>query len=227
MKKINWKISLIMILLLTVFLSACSNQSDKEIQSLQNDISNIVDRMDSGILTSEEAFTLSYQLQLRNKDFINKDLQKDFDKLDHLVQEKMKVEKEKKESEKLAQLSKQLLPDRAQKLWILIPTNMLLDQGKSKQTTVSASWYNSIVLVYKWAYEVAMQEAAKIAQNASLPVSSDFASLQERLGSVIKWIVYTNHWLLDTNIEYLISITVDEDWSLTIEVTNYKQMNAK
>jgi len=31
-----------------------------------------------------------------------------------------------------------------------------------------------------------MQEAAKIAKNANLPISSEYASLQEKLGSVIK-----------------------------------------
>lgn len=223
MKKIN----LILILLLTLFLSACSNQSAKEVQTLQSDISNIVDRMDNSILSSEEAFTLSYQLQLKNKEVMTDDLQKDFDKLDHLIQAKMKQEKEKKESEILTQSSKNILPDRALKLWLSIPANMTIDQTKSKQTTLVASGYDSITLVYKWNYEIAMQEAAKIAKNANLPISSEYASLQEKLGSVIKWIVYTNHWLLDTNIEYLVSITVDDDGSITIEATNYKQMNAK
>ncbi len=223
MKKVN----LIIILFLLLFLSACSNKSSKELQALQGDVSTIIDRMDNNILSPEEAFTLSYQLQLRNKDLITKELQKDFDKLDHTIQEKMRLEKEKKDAEILAQSAKNFLPDWAIKLWISIPSNMTLDPAKTKETKLSTSWYDSITLVYKWAYEVAMQEASKIAKNANLPVSSEFASLQEKLGSVIKWIVYTNHWLLDTNIEYLISITVDEDWSLTIEVINYKQMNAK
>lgn len=223
MKKTN----LILILLLTLFLSACSNQSAKQVQTLQSDISNIVDRMDNGILSSEEAFTLSYQLQLKNKGVITTDLQKDFDKLDHIIQAKMKQEKEKKEAEILAQSSKNILPDRALKLWLSIPTNMTIDQTNSKQTSLAISGYDSITLVYKWNYEIAMQEAAKIAKNANLPVSAEYVSLQEKLGSVIKWIVYTNHWLLDTNIEYLVSITVDEDGSLTIEVVNYKQMDAK
>jgi hypothetical protein len=83
---------------------------------MQNDISNIVDRMDNGILTAEEAFTLSYQLQLKNKNLITKDLQKDFDKLDYLVQSQMKQEKEKKEAETLAQAAQKILPDRSQKL---------------------------------------------------------------------------------------------------------------
>ena len=109
MKRLN----LILILSLVFFLSACSNQSGKEVQLLQNDISNIVDRMDNGILSSEEAFTLSYQLQLRNKEIITKDMQKDFDKLDRLIQDKMRSEKEKKESALILQSSKKILPDRA------------------------------------------------------------------------------------------------------------------
>lgn len=223
MKRLN----LILILSLVFFLSACSNQSGKEVQLLQNDISNIVDRMDNGILSSEEAFTLSYQLQLRNKEIITKDMQKDFDKLDRLIQDKMRSEKEKKESALILQSSKKILPDRALNLWLSIPANMTLDGKQKKETTVISGWYDSITLVYKWNYDTAMQEAAKISKNANLPVSAEFASLQEKLGSVIKWIVYTNHGLLDTNIEYLVSITVDEDGSMTIEATNYKQMNSK
>ena len=223
MKKIN----LILILSWVFFLSACSNQSDKEVALLQNDISNIVDRMDSGILSSEEAFTLSYQLQLRNKEIITKDMQKDFDKLDRLIQDKMRAEKEKKDSELIINASKEILPNRAINLWLSIPANMVMDENQKKETTVASGWYDSITLVYKWNYDVAMQEAAKIAKNANLPVSAEFASLQEKLGSVIKGSVYTNHGLLDTNIEYLISVTVDEDGSMTIEATNYKQMNAK
>lgn len=222
MKKIN----LVLLLCFCLLLWACSNPS-KEISALQGDISNISDRMENWILNPEEAFTLSYQLQLRNKDIMTKDLEKDFDSLDHLIQEKMRQQKEKKETEKLAQLSKKVLPARAQNLWLSVPANMTLDVTKTKQTTLTQNWYDSTVLVYKWTYELAMQEAAKIAKNANLPISAEFAALQTKLGSVIKWIVYTNHGLLDTNIEYLISITVDEDWSMTIEITNYKQMNSK
>lgn len=222
MKKIN----LVLLLCFCLLLWACSNPS-KEISSLQSDISNISDRMESWILNPEEAFTLSYQLQIRNKDIMTKDLEKDFDRLDHSIQDKMRQQKEKEEAEKLAQLSKKILPERAQNLWISVPASMILDSAKTKQTTLTQNWYDSIVLVYKWTYELAMQEAAKIAKNANLPISAEFAALQTKLGSVIKWIVYTNHGLLDTNIEYLISITVDEDWSMTIEITNYKQMNSK
>lgn len=222
MKKIN----LVLLLCFCLLLWACSNPS-KEISALQSDISNISDRMENWILNPEEAFTLSYQLQLRNKDMMTKDLQKDFDNLDHLIQEKMRQQKEKEDAEKLAQLSKKVLPERAQKLWLSVPANMTLDSTKTKQTTLAQNWYDSIVLLYKWTYELSMQEASKIAKKANLPISAEFAALQKKLGSVIKWVVYTNHWLLDTNIEYLISITVDEDWSMTIEITNYKQMNSK
>lgn len=222
MKKTN----LILLLSLFIFLPACSDPS-KEISALESDITNISDRMENWILNPEEAFTLSYQLQLRNKDVLTKDLQRNFDKLDHLVQEKMKLEKLEEQAKLLEQSVKKILPERAQKLWLSIPSNMNLDSSKTKETKVSKEGYDSIVLVYKWTYENAMQEAAKIAKGANLPISSEFESLQKKLGSVIKWIVYTNHGLLDTNIEYLVSITVDEDGSLTMESTNYKQMNAK
>jgi hypothetical protein len=43
-------------------------------------------------------------------------------------------------------------------------------------------------------------------------------------GNMLKWIIYTNFGLLATDIDYLITISVDENGKLTIEVTNYEQM---
>jgi hypothetical protein len=42
------------------------------------------------------------------------------------------------------------------------------------------------------------------------------------IGGLRKWIVYVNHELLDTNIDNLLSVSVDQDGVLTIEATKYQ-----
>jgi hypothetical protein len=39
-----------------------------------------------------------------------------------------------------------------------------------------------------------------------------------------KGIVYTNYALTAMNIDYLVVVSVDGNWVLTIEATNYQQM---
>jgi plasmid maintenance system killer protein len=42
------------------------------------------------------------------------------------------------------------------------------------------------------------------------------------VGSLSKWIIYVNHELLDTNIDQMFSVSVDQQWALIIEASNYK-----
>lgn len=132
------------------------------------------------------------------------------------------------------------LPDRAKNLWLTEPLWMSLDQDISKITSVNndIEWFDSVILVYKWDYLKSIEQAAKIAQLASIPVSKEFQQAKEieknspdivnqmwdDIKNSMKWIVYSNNDLTDTNVEYLISISVDQDWTLTINVSNYKQM---
>jgi hypothetical protein len=132
------------------------------------------------------------------------------------------------------------LPDRAKNLWLTEPLWMSLDQDISKITSVNndIEWFDSVILVYKWDYLKSIEQAAKIAQLASIPVSKEFQQAKEiekdspdivnqmwdDIKNSMKWIVYSNNDLTDINVEYLISISVDQDWTLTINVSNYKQM---
>jgi len=132
------------------------------------------------------------------------------------------------------------LPDRAKNLWLTEPLWMSLDQDISKITSVDndTEWFDSVILVYKWDYLKSTQEAARIAQLASIPVSKEFQQAKEieksspdiinqmwdDIKNSMKWIIYSNNDLTDTNVEYLISISVDQDWTLTINASNYKQM---
>jgi hypothetical protein len=134
----------------------------------------------------------------------------------------------------------QWLPDRAKNLWLAEPVWMNLDQDTSKITSVEDDneWFDSVILVYKWDYNKSIEEASRIAKLASIPVSKEFQQAKEiektapdilnqmwdNVKNSIKWIFYSNHDLTDTNIEYLINISVDEDWTLTINASNDKQM---
>lgn len=132
------------------------------------------------------------------------------------------------------------LPDRAKNLWLTEPLWMTLDQDISKITSIDndVEWFDSAILVYKWDYLKSMQEAARIAQLASIPVSKEFQQAKEieknspdiinqmwdDIKNSMKWVIYSNNDLTDTNVEYLISISVDQDWTLIINASNYKQM---
>lgn len=127
------------------------------------------------------------------------------------------------------------LPLRAKKLGMSHPRDMTLDKSLSSYKIMDASGYTSTILVYKWSYEIAMQQAKEIAQKANLFVSKNFQDAQSlaKLGTIdyisgldivglSKWIVYVNHDLLETSIDSLLSVSVDKEWTLTIEATKYQ-----
>jgi len=132
------------------------------------------------------------------------------------------------------------LPNRAKNLWLTEPVWMILDQNISKITSINNDneWFDSVILSYKWDYLKSMEEAAKISKLAGISVSNEFKQAKEieknspeilnqmwdDVKNSIKWIVYSNNNLIDTNVEYLISISVDDGWILTINAANYKQM---
>jgi hypothetical protein len=127
------------------------------------------------------------------------------------------------------------LPLWAKRIWVTEPVGMELNKKLSKFNVVNTSGYSSTVLVYSWSYDVALQQAKDIAKKAHLSVSKNFQQAQSLaklgnidyisgldLGSLSRWIVYTNHELLDTNVDQLLSVSVDQYWILTIEATKYQ-----
>lgn len=128
------------------------------------------------------------------------------------------------------------LPLRAKKLGMSEPKDMTLDKNLSSYKIMDASGSTSTILAYKWNYEIAMQQAKDIAQKAHLLVSKNFQDAQSLanqgvvdyvsgldIPSLAKWVVYVNHDLLDTNIDSLLSVSVDKEGTLTIEATKYAQ----
>gem|GEM_PF-2688760 len=80
-----------------------------------------------------------------------------------------------------------------------------------------------------------MQQAEAIAKKAKLSVSKEFEKAQSlaQVGNVkyisgldtdvlMKGIIYTNHELLDMNVETLLSVSVDQEGTLIVEATKYK-----
>jgi len=115
------------------------------------------------------------------------------------------------------------------------PQGMQLNKQLSKQIFTNETGYSSTTLIYTGSYMVAMQQAKIIAQKAHLFVSKNFAQAQSLaqignidyisgldVGGLAQGIVYVNHELLDTNIDTLLSVSVDQYGVFTIEATKYK-----
>jgi len=131
------------------------------------------------------------------------------------------------------------LPDWAKELGLTEPKGLELDQDLSSATSADSpnGSINSVTLVYTGDYETSMKEAEKIATTANIPLNKEFEmakELQENLpealrGSVdledIKGVVYTNYEMTTLNeVEYPISINVEEDGTLTISTYNQTQL---
>ncbi len=128
------------------------------------------------------------------------------------------------------------------KLDISAPKNMEIDKISSYKTTEEVEWFNSIHFVYNWEYNNAMKQAENIASAANISVSAEFKMAQDMIANInsgnkemqqamielvwdLKWIVYTNYslmWWEET--DYMIAITVSEDGSLEIDVTDMVAM---
>jgi len=126
------------------------------------------------------------------------------------------------------------LPFWAKRMWMKTPQYMVLDTSSSKQYTDKA-WYTSTILVYTWTYELALEQAALLADAAWLHLSETFKQWQSiaqqknvsyvsglDIEEVANGVVYVSHDLFQKNVEYFLSIDVNKDWVLTIEATRYK-----
>jgi hypothetical protein len=145
--------------------------------------------------------------------------------------------------EKLALLEVQKqkfsLPFRAKQLNITTPEGMTLDQNSSYQTSEEVEWFNSMRFVYTWDYKLAMKQAEIIAQKAWVQISEEFKLAQDTLKKMwkntldqlkdmvwdLKWVVYTNYSIIkNPETDQIISISVEEDWTLEIVVVDRKNM---
>ncbi len=119
------------------------------------------------------------------------------------------------------------LPRWARRLGLTEPVGLVYDQDFSQSTSErnEIEGFNSVILVYKGSYELAMQQAAIIAKTANIPLSQDYKDaiqLKKEYGiETIKGASYMNFTIgADNNPRYNISITVDDDGTLTINATD-------
>jgi len=198
-----------------------------DLPGLQNAVTQLSAWLNEWMASTEAIQNLVEQLQLKYVDFIAT-----IGDADQTIEDQFALIQDMFDKQSITSYT---LPLRAKKLWMTLPQWMNLDKTLSQRTTLHDSWYNSTVLVYTWDYATAMQQAQVIAEKAHLSVSKNFEQAQALakigniayisgldIGNLSKWIVYINHELLDTNIDNLLSVSVDQNGILTIETTNYK-----
>ncbi len=119
------------------------------------------------------------------------------------------------------------LPRWAKRLGLTEPVGMTYDQDFSQSTSErnDIEGFNSVILVYRGSYDIAMQQSAIIAKAANIPLSQDYKDaiqLKKEYGiETIKGASYMNFIIgSDNNPKYNISITVDDDGTLTINATD-------
>jgi len=124
------------------------------------------------------------------------------------------------------------LPLWATRLGLSEPRGMTLDVDYSQSTSESnpVDGYNSVLLVFRGDYDVAMNQAARIAALANIPMSKDFADAQilaKEYGiETLKGMAYMNFEMGSTDLPpYTLAITVDEDGTLTISATDTKKLS--
>ncbi len=119
------------------------------------------------------------------------------------------------------------LPRWARKLGLTEPVGMTMDKDYSQSTSERdpSEGFNSVIMVYRGSYETAMNQAEIIAKKANIPLSQDYKDallLKNEYGiEAIKGASYMNFEIgADDNPKYTISITVDDDGTLTINATD-------
>jgi len=119
------------------------------------------------------------------------------------------------------------IPVWAKQLGLTEPANMSFDRDYSQSTSENnnSEGFNSIILVYKGNYEEAIKQAGIIAQKANIPMSQDYKDAlilsKEYDIETIKGASYMNfEFGSDNNPRYNISITVDDNGTLTINATD-------
>lgn len=219
MKKMFWWV----VLASGLVLVGCTHTSDAEtLTQLQQEITTLSTQLLNGTLDPDVALQEITTLQTKYAELTQQELSQALAPVQELAQK-----------QKLGSL-----PAWATNLGLRVPQGLTFRRAQSKQTTVNDRGYDSVVLVYQGDYDTALAEAQSIASGAHLFLSPEVLAAQQLLqsGTVLsgvdlsalsKGTVYTNHGLMDTKIDYLISLSVDADGLLTLEATNYQQMNTK
>jgi len=124
------------------------------------------------------------------------------------------------------------LPPWANNLGLTEPQGLKIDRDISQTTSENNpnEGYNSVLLVYLADYDIAMEQAAIVAEKAGIPMSNDYVmakQMEKEIGEVIlRGIAYMNFELGSENLpQYTIAITVDENGVLAISANDAHKMN--
>lgn len=119
------------------------------------------------------------------------------------------------------------LPRWAINLGLTEPVGLTFDEDFSQSTSENndSEGFNSVIMVYRGSYDASMIQAEIIAKKAGIPLSQDYKDaliLKRDYGiETIKGASYMNFKIGDdNNPKYNISITVDDDGTLTINATD-------
>jgi hypothetical protein len=123
------------------------------------------------------------------------------------------------------------MPEWVTKLGISEPKGLKFDQVFSNFTSENnpSEGFNSVSLVYTGDYDEAVAQAGKLAEKAKLTPGGNFKAkggpVSRMPGSNNRIVSYMNYSLSDMNQDFLISVQVEPSGSLTIMVTDKKQLD--
>jgi len=222
------KFIFLLFLAVPVLLTGCGPQPQIQpvanLVELQTEIDRISEELAADRISPEEAQLLFAQLQSKYTELTEAEL------LSRMQALQMTIDKKKDAKIRLGEL-----PVWAKDLWLSLPVRMRFYPDRSHINRVDKDGYDALLYVYKWPYAYALTEAQRIASGAGLFVSTEVLEAQQLLSQwtaisgldisdLSKGIVYLNHHLMDTKIDYLLSVSVESDGTLTVEATNYTQM---
>jgi hypothetical protein len=214
----------IFIISISVIFCSCEEPPEKNEKDFQQNLSSFTSTMDK--LDS----TLDLMDQLQNKvNEVEEDRAKgkisDEEAIDKLNKLNNTIGRQIAKTSNLNPISG--LPRWAEKLGLTEPTGLTFDSDFSQSTSEhnENEGFNSVILIYHGNYELAMQQADIIAHKANIPLSQDFKDallLSQKYGiESIKGASYMNFEIgSENNLRYNISITVDDDGTLTINATD-------
>lgn len=230
--------------LLIFFAQSCMNlydqpvvdSDDKKEDSVKNSIQSLNESMDDFNEKMKTIDNMEQQLLELEKMVNSGEISEDEMKK---ITEKYYGKNDNYEAETKSISSVEKIPLWANQLGLIEPRNMTLVSEKSMMTSINnpSEGFNSITFVYEGQYENALKQAKIIAENANIPLSKSWLKIHNLINRQkedakkygnkppddLKGITYINYEQTNNEPEFLMSISVDANGFLTIQVANLEQ----
>lgn len=238
MKK-NVRFQLVLVLGVLIALVSCDpqpetqsksdseKQSEQELEKQSDDFSKSMDDLDEAMNVASQ---LNERIQLVEKRFKDGEITRI--RADELIEAINKRYGQVIEADSDNNPAQYIFPSWLNDLGITEPQNLAFDAVNSFKTDENnmQDGYNSVLYIYKGSYKQALAEADRIAKNAGIPMSEIYRKARElskKLGKEIdglKGITYMNYEFGKKEIikPYKISISVDENGELTLNIVDVK-----